>query len=99
MALLHLNNVGMTAIAACVPPKVYNNRNLKDIIPEEDVEKLIKSIGIEERRFTEDDVTSSDLCFKAAQKLMEDNNIAPESIDMLLFLMSYQIQSRWIFRE
>ena len=86
MALLKFNNVGMTAIAACVPPKVYDNHRLKDIIPEDDVEKLIKSIGIEERRFTEPDVTSSDLCFKAAQRLMEDNHIAPESIDMLLFL-------------
>ena len=86
MALLRFNNVGMTAIAACVPPKIYDNRNLKDIIPEEEVEKLIKSIGIEERRFTEDDVTSSDLCYKAAKKLMEDNNIDPESIDMLLFV-------------
>ena len=86
MALLRYSNVGMTAIAACVPSRVYDNHDLKSIIPEEEVEKLIKSIGIEERRFSESDVTSSDLCFRAAQKLMEDSHIAPESIDMLLFL-------------
>ena len=32
------------------------------------------------------DVTASDLCFKAARRLMEDNQIAPESIDVLLFM-------------
>jgi 3-oxoacyl-[acyl-carrier-protein] synthase-3 len=29
---------------------------------------------------------ASDLCFKAAQQLMADNDIAPESIDVLLFM-------------
>ena len=29
---------------------------------------------------------ASDLCFKAALQLMEDNDIAPESIDVLLFM-------------
>lgn len=76
----------MSAIAACVPPQVYYNKDLNQIMPQEDVDKLIKSIGIEQKRFAEPDVTSSDLCYKAAKKLIEDNQIDPESIDMLLFL-------------
>lgn len=86
MAVLKFKDVGMTAIAACVPPRVYYNKDLNQIMPQEEVDKLIKSIGIEQKRFAEPNVTSSDLCFKAAKKLIEDNQIEPESIDMLLFL-------------
>lgn len=86
MAILKFNNVGMTAIAACVPPRIFHNSDLKNQMTEEEVEKLVKSIGIEEKRLAEPDVTSSDLCFKAAEKLLNDNQIDRDSIDMLLFL-------------
>ena len=86
MAVLKFTNVGMTAIAACVPPRIFYNRDLSQIMPEEEVDKLIKAIGIEQKRFAEPDVTSSDLCYKAAERLIVDNNIDKSSIDMLLFL-------------
>ena len=86
MAVLKFNNVGMSAIAACVPPKIYYNKDLNQIMPQEEVDKLIKAIGVEQKRFAEPDVTSSDLCYKAARKLLDDNQIPAESIDMLLFL-------------
>lgn len=86
MATIRFQNVGITAISACVPPKVFSNYDLGYLVPEETLEKLIGSIGIKEKRFVESDVCSSDLCYKAAKKLMEDNNIEPSSIDFLLFL-------------
>lgn len=84
MAVLRFNNVGITAISACVPQKVSSNYDL--LMDKEALEKLIGSIGIKEKRIAEVDVTSSDLCYKAAKQLMADNNTDPESIDMLLFL-------------
>ena len=84
MAVLRFNNVGMTAISACVPRKVSSNFDL--LMEKEALEKLIGSIGIKEKRIAEVGVTSSDLCYKAAKQLMADNDIDPESIDMLLFL-------------
>lgn len=84
MAVLKFTNVGVTAIAACVPPKVSSNFDLS--MEKEALEKLIGSIGIKEKRIAAADVTSSDLCYKAASQLMADNDIEPESIDMLLFL-------------
>jgi len=86
MATIKFKNVGITAIAACVPPKVFSNYNLGYIVPEEGIEKLVNTIGIKEKRFAEKDVCASDLCYKAAKQLMDDNNIEPSSIDMLLFL-------------
>jgi 3-oxoacyl-[acyl-carrier-protein] synthase-3 len=86
MATIKFKNVGMTAISACVPPKVFSNYDLGYMMPEDTIEKLVNTIGIKEKRFAEKDVCTSDLCYKAAKQLMEDNSIDPLSIDMLLFL-------------
>lgn len=86
MAIIKYRGVGISALTACVPKNVSYNSDLGYLIPEEEIEKTINSIGIKEKRFVDDDVTASDLCFKAAEKLIEDNNIDRESIDMVLFL-------------
>lgn len=86
MATIRYKGVGITAMAACIPSKKAYNRGLTQIMPAEEVEKMINSVGIHERRICDDDVFASDLCYKAAKQLMEDNNIDPESIDMLLFM-------------
>lgn len=86
MATIKYNGVGITAMSACVPKKVFSNRDLGYLIPEEEIEKTIHNIGIEERRIADDDVFASDLAYKAAVQLMKENNIPPESIDVLLFV-------------
>ena len=86
MAKLSFNGVGIKAISACVPPEIVYNKDLGYLIPEEEIEKTINNIGIEQRRIAASDVMASDLCYKAAKKLMDDNGIEPESIDVLLFM-------------
>lgn len=86
MAILKFNDVGIKAVASCVPSKVERNKNLTHLIPAEDIRKTIDNVGIAERRYADADICSSDLCFKAAQKLLEDNAVEPESIDLLIFL-------------
>ena len=86
MAKLTFHGVGITAMSACVPQEVVFNKDLGYLIPEEEIDKTINNIGIVERRIAAPDITASDLCFKAAQRLMQDNGIAPESIDVLLFM-------------
>lgn len=73
-------------MSACVPPGVVDNRDLGYLIPEEEIDKTINNIGIEQRRIADVDVTASDLCYKAARQLMDDNGIDPASIDVLLFM-------------
>ena len=82
MATIKYKGVGIRAISACVPKNVSKNSELGYLIPEEEIEKTINSIGIKEKRYVDEDVTASDLCFKAAEKLFEDNNIDRSSIDM-----------------
>ena len=86
MATIRYRGVGIRAMAACVPSKKVYNKDLVNIMSPEETEKIIESVGIHERRICDKDVFASDLCFKAAKKLLEDNDIAPESIDMLLFM-------------
>ena len=86
MATITFHGVGIKALSACVPPDIVYNKDLGYLIPEEEIEKTINNIGIEQRRIAADDVMASDLCFKAAQQLMADNDIDPLSIDVLLFM-------------
>lgn len=86
MAIVRYSNVGIRAISACVPKTVVSNRDLGYLIPEEEIEKTINNIGIEERRIADADCCTSDLCFRAAQKLIQDNEIDPESIGALIFV-------------
>ncbi|MBR1541223.1 MAG: ketoacyl-ACP synthase III [Bacteroidaceae bacterium] len=86
MAIIRYKNVGITAMSACVPKKIVYNKDLGYLIPQEEIEKIIQNIGVVERRVVDDDVCASDLCYKAAVKLIEDNSIDPNSIDVLLFM-------------
>lgn len=86
MAKITFHGVGIKALSACVPANVVSNRDLGYLIPEEEIDKTINNIGIDQRRIADDDVTASDLCYRAARQLMDDNEIAPESIDVLLFM-------------
>ena len=87
MAIVTYKNVGITALAACVPSKVIDNYHYDlDIWPEEEVKKVVDKVGVVERRFVDDNTCSSDLCFAAAEKLIADNNIDRNEIDLLVFL-------------
>lgn len=86
MSLLKYNNIGITALAACVPSKVIDNYKYTDFFPEEDVKKVVEKIGVTERRFASEQTCSSDLCCAAAEKLFQDNNISRDEIDLLVFV-------------
>jgi len=87
MAITSFKNVGITAMAACVPRHVIDNYHYDlDIWPEEEVKKVVDKVGVYERRFVDEKTCSSDLCYAAAEKLIADNNIDRKEIDLLVFL-------------
>ena len=87
MAIVTYKNVGITALSACVPSRVIDNYHYDlDIWPEEEVRKVVDKVGVVERRFADEKTCASDLCFAAAEKLIADNNINREEIDLLVFL-------------
>ena len=87
MPIVSFKDVGITAMAACVPKKVINNYEYDlDIWPREEVKKVVDKVGVFERRFADEKTCSSDLCFAAAEKLIADNNIDRNEIDLVVFL-------------
>lgn len=86
MAIIENNNIGIRAISACVPSRVVSNYDLGIDIPDDELNKIINSVGIKEKRYVDKDTCSSDLCYKAAEQLINDNRINKESIDALIFV-------------
>ncbi len=86
MANFQFNNVKIAGISACVPKNISSNLELLKNYPAEEAEKIIKNVGIKEKRYVDHEVTASDLCYKAADTLLNEMNIDRSSIDMLIFL-------------
>lgn len=54
-------------------------------VPNEVIAEKFKDItGIEERRYVEDNLTTSDIAFFAAEKAIEDSKIDPETLDYII---------------
>jgi 3-oxoacyl-[acyl-carrier-protein] synthase-3 len=86
MSLLSFNNVGISGLAAAVPQKIINNYKHDLYFNKDDIQEVIDKIGVRERRFADDNTCSSDLCFAAAEKLINEMNIDRNEIDLLLFI-------------
>ncbi len=85
MAYLSFPNVRVVGMSACVPKEIDDNRT-SSLIPDEERENLITSIGIIQKRIAPEGVTSSDLCYEAAEKLIAEMNWDKSEIDALVFV-------------
>lgn len=86
MAHMTFSGVGITALAAAVPRTIIDNYKYTQYFPEDQVKEVVDKIGIYQRRFADDKTCSSDLCYAAAEKLIADNNINRDEIDLLVFI-------------
>ena len=85
MAIFQVPNISIAGISACVPENEYNNNNY-DWISEKERATLIKTIGVEKKRHAKKGTTTSDLCYVAANKLLDDLNWDRSEIDLLIFV-------------
>jgi 3-oxoacyl-[acyl-carrier-protein] synthase-3 len=86
MAVLKFKGIGISAMAGAVPKQIIDNLNYTERFPMEQVKAVVEKIGVRYRRFADKNTCSSDLCFAAAQKLIYDNNISRDEIDLLVFI-------------
>lgn len=86
MALLKFYNIGISSLAAAVPANVIDNYAYTQHFPAEEVKDVVDKIGVYERRFALPGITASDLCYAAADKLLNDQNIDRQEIDVLIFV-------------
>lgn len=94
-------NIKISGIGSYIPEKSVSNTDFSDHVflnedgspfgyPNEVVVNKFKSItGIENRRYANNQYTSSDLGFFAAQKAIANANIDPETIDYIIFAHNF----------
>lgn len=85
MAFLELDKAKIRGISACVPQRVEENSD-STLLPLEDIQKFIKTTGIERRHCVDQGVCTSDLCQKAAEKLLCEIGWDASTIDALVFV-------------
>lgn len=84
MALSTLRNVRYAGMASCVPKRVLSN--LTDCLPTQrsERERLVRNIGIEQRRICNEWQCFSDLAFEASEQLLRTLEWQRDDIDALI---------------
>lgn len=85
MAEFSICGIGVRGLAACVPTRIDYIRNYQ-WMGAKDRENFIKTVGVSERRFAEEGVTTADLCQKAASNLLDSLKWEKDSVDILVFV-------------
>lgn len=91
MAYSEIKNVEIKGIAACVPDRVEKNRDFP-LLGQDQIEKYIDLVGVVERHCAIHDgsLCTSDLCYEAAEKLLNDLGWNREEIGLLIFVSHSQ---------
>ena len=85
MAFLEFKNVRIAGIAAGVPKRKVCNLDIKDISADYDSAAFVETTGVLERRLDEE-LTTSDLCVAAAEKLISDLGWDKAEVGGLIFV-------------
>jgi len=86
VANLEFKSCKMVGMATSVPEMIRSTESFSSFIGEEGVKKFIKNVGMKQGHISSPDMTTSDLCFSAANQLLDRLNIDRNSIDVLLFV-------------
>lgn len=76
-------NAGIIGVGKYIPERVLTNKELETMMDTSD-EWIRTRTGIEERRIASDDVNTSAMAYEAAKKALENAEVSPEEIDMIL---------------
>lgn len=84
MAYWEIKNVALRGVTATVPDNPVKSIDL-GIFTQEEAETFDNTVGIKNRYLASNEVCASDLCFDAAQRLIEALEWEKDSIDVLVF--------------
>lgn len=85
MAFLKIDHVRIAGMAGGVPSKIVNNAAGISSSDDYDAQAFIDSTGVAERRVSSV-LTTADMCYAAAEKLIVDLKWNKDDIDILLFV-------------
>lgn len=79
-------DVSIRAISSWLPERKIEMASLVEEYGINEVSSIIKATGVERVRIAEDSMTSSDMCYYAAQDLLEKEGMSTEDVDGLIFV-------------
>jgi 3-oxoacyl-[acyl-carrier-protein] synthase-3 len=86
MPFFKFQNIKIAAISTAVPKAVVKLSSFVEQFGEEFVKKFQETTGVKEFRKTSEQQTASDLCFIAAENILNKRAIAREKIGALIFI-------------
>ena len=86
MAACSLPGVRIAGVSSAVPDRVRTVADEAGVFGEADVARIAASIGVARRHVAYGGICASDLCFAAADRLLEDLGWARDSVDALIFV-------------
>jgi len=85
MAYLSIKNTTVKGIAVAVPQHEESNEDYP-FVSEKEKELFIKTTGIKKRRKAHSQLLASDLCYEAAEKIIEKLQWKKEEIELLVYV-------------
>lgn len=79
-------NVGILGMAAAVPKNTIDNLKYNEFFDEASVKEIVDKTGIKFRRFAPEGMCASDMCYAAANCLLDSLKIDRSTIDLLIFV-------------
>ena len=78
-----MRSVGILGLGSYVPENVVTNLDLEQFVDTND-EWIVSRTGIKQRHIAPKDMPVSELCYQAGLKALEDAQIAPEEVELII---------------
>lgn len=78
-----MKSVGIVGMGSYVPEKILTNADLEKFVDTNN-EWILSRTGIRERHIAPDEVPVSELCFQAGLRALEDANVSPEEVELVI---------------
>lgn len=85
MAFFEVENIHIRGIAACVPKQVLKTADL-EMFSEKQAQVFTQNTGILQRHVSDGNICASDLCYQAAESMLQKLNWNKEEVDVLIFI-------------
>lgn len=83
---LTVGGVSLSGIVSCLPTIRFENSQMVDRFPPDDVYQVIKNTGVRARHVASSSVKTSDLCYTAACELLNLLSWDPSTVDGLILM-------------
>lgn len=78
------------ALSYYTPPMELTNEQLQEELPQVEVAKIAKGVGVTVRHIADENTTAGDLATEAARKMFAEYNISPSDVDFIIFATQTQ---------